>query len=214
MRYSEMKVIEMRRESRLAHLRLDSGAMSAPAIGWRIGGIVLALGLLLALAACGSSTVYRDQAAPMTTNGPVDLERYQGLWYEIARFPNSFEEGCVGVTAEYTLNADGTVKVLNTCRQGSLDGPVETAEGVATSVSPDNDRLEVTFVPWLPFARGDYWILQTDYQVAVIGNPAGTTGWILARTPVLPDIDLKRGFAVLQKNGYDISQITVIEQQQ
>ena len=94
--------------------------------GW-IGA--LALGILT-LAGCSSAS-YRDTAVPMTTAGPVDLTRYQGLWYEIARFPNRFEEGCVGVTAEYTLADDGSVTVLNTCRKDTLDGPVTTAEGVA-----------------------------------------------------------------------------------
>ncbi|MEM1277961.1 MAG: lipocalin family protein, partial [Pseudomonadota bacterium] len=108
----------------------------------------------LALAAC-SGPVYRDVSVPMTTHGPVDLERYQGLWYEIARYPNSFEEGCFGVTAEYSLNPDGSIKVVNTCRQGALNGPTEVADGRATLTSPEGDKLKVGFVPWLPFAVGD-----------------------------------------------------------
>ena len=168
---------------------------------------------LAALAGC-TGAEYRDTSVEMTTEGPVDLERYMGRWYEIARFPNSFEEGCVGVTADYSLNEDGSVKVVNTCRQGSPDGPVEVAEGRAIATTPDNDRLEVGFVWWLPFARGDYWILDVDdvYQVAVIGNPAGTTGWVLARTPTLPSERLEAAYDVLRRNGYDVSRIIVTEQ--
>lgn len=160
--------------------------------------------LALVLAGC-ASTSYRDTAQPITTNGPVDLDRYAGLWYEIARFPNSFEEGCVGVTADYTPNPDGTVTVLNTCIEGTFDGEVSTAEGVSTSTNADNDRLEVTFVPWLPFAKGDYWILDLtpDYSVVVIGSPKGSTGWILARTPQLGAASLEAAKAVLTRNGYD-----------
>ncbi|MEM9046990.1 MAG: lipocalin family protein [Pseudomonadota bacterium] len=158
----------------------------------------------LAVSACGGPT-YRDTSVPMVTHGPVDLERYQGLWYEIARYPNSFEEGCFGVTAEYSLNEDGSVKVVNTCRQGALDGPEEVAEGRATSASAEGDKLEVGFVPWLPFAVGDYWILSvTDaYSVAVIGTPDGGFGWILAREPSLNDVELEAAYAVLRRNGYD-----------
>ena len=204
MRYSEMIAFEKRRTAR--HWQSPSDG-SAQSLGQTIRVALICLGLMglaLLLAGC-SSPQYRDQGVSMTTTGPVDLERYQGLWYEIARFPNRFEEGCEGVTAEYTLNPDGTVKVLNTCRQGATDGPIETAEGVATSNSSDNDKLLVTFVPWLPFAQGDYWILDLDpdYQVVVVGAPSGTTGWILARAPTINEDQKQRALSVLQANGYD-----------
>ncbi|MEM7239924.1 MAG: lipocalin family protein, partial [Pseudomonadota bacterium] len=147
-------------------------------------------------------------------NGPVDLQRYQGLWYEIARYPNRFEEGCVGVTADYSLNEDGSIRVLNTCREGSLDGPEDVAEGRATLTSAKGDRLEVGFVQWLPFAVGDYWILDVtdDYSVAVIGTPSGDFGWILAREPALSDAELQAAYAVLTRNGYDPSQLYLTPQ--
>ena len=187
--------------------------MPRRSIPFRAAAPGLAVVLAALVSAC-AATKYRDTSVPMTTEGPVSLARYQGLWYEIARFPNRFEEGCAGVTAEYSLNDDGSVKVVNTCRQGSPDGPVEVAEGRAIATTPDNDRLEVGFVWWLPFARGDYWILDVDdvYQVAVIGNPAGTTGWVLARTPTLPSERLEAAYDVLRRNGYDVSRIIVTEQ--
>ena len=204
MRYSEMIAFEKRRRARHGLPPQDGAGQSIGQI-LRVAFVCLGLiGLALLLAGC-SSAQYRDPSAAMTTTGPVDLERYQGRWYEIARFPNRFEEGCEGVTAEYTQNPDGTVKVVNTCRQGATDGPVETAEGVATSASPDNDKLLVTFVPWLPFARGDYWILDLDdeYTVVVVGAPSGSTGWILARTPAINEDQKQRALSVLQANGYD-----------
>lgn len=209
MRYSEMKARENDRDWRQAR----EAAELAPGrrVPWTL--VVLGGALLLALVACAAPG-YRDTTRAMTTNGPVDLARYEGLWYEIARFPNSFEEGCVGVTAAYTRNPDGTIQVLNTCVEGAFGGPISTAEGVATVVSPEGDRLEVSFVPWLPFARGDYWILDTDYEVAVIGAPSGSVGWVLARTPALPPARLARAFQVLERNGYDLGRITMTPQKE
>jgi apolipoprotein D and lipocalin family protein len=126
---------------------------------------------------------YRDTSQPIGVVTNLDLGRYLGKWYEIARFPNRFERNCAGVTAEYSLNPDDTIKVVNTCHKGAPDGPVDVAEGKATVVAPG--KLEVTFVPWLPFAKGDYWVLHVDaaYSFAVVGEPSGKTGWILARGP-------------------------------
>ena len=207
MRYSEMKARENTRDWQQAREVAD--VVPPRRIPWTVILLLVAMGV--ALVACASPQ-YRDTNATVTTNGPVDLERYQGLWYEIARFPNRFEEGCVGVTAEYSLNEDGTVRVLNTCVEGTLAGPTSTAEGVATSASPENDKLLVTFVPWLPFARGDYWILDTDYEVSVIGTPSGSVGWVLARTPTLPQDRLDAAFDVLRAAGYDTNRMTLTAQ--
>ncbi len=189
----------------------EPASLSRPRRGW-ITGVLFGL-LAAGLASCASPQ-YRDTAIAMTTEGAVDLERYMGRWYEIARFPNRFEEGCVGVTADYSLNEDGSVKVVNTCREGALDGPIDVAEGRGAPDGPDGDRLQVGFVSWLPFASGDYWILDLDdgYQVAVIGNPGGTTGWVLARTPVLSAGRLEEAYAVLRRNGYDTSRMTLTPQ--
>lgn len=150
---------------------------------------------------------YRDRNVEMVPVADFDLNRYLGQWYEIARFPNRFERGCEGVTAEYGLRKDGKVSVLNTCRKGAPDGESETIEGVAKPVGPG--RLSVTFVPWLPFARGDYWVLylDSDYTVAVVGSPRGTTGWILARSPSITPEKRSTAEKVLQRNGYDVSRL-------
>ncbi len=161
---------------------------------------------ILVLVGCGS-TVYRDTSVTMTTVDTLDTKKYLGKWYEIARFPNRFEEGCVGVTAEYGLRDDGKVSVLNTCFKGTLDGPKEQAEGVATVDSAG--KLRVTFVPWLSWiASGDYWVLGLqDYDIAVVGAPKGTTGWILARTPRLSEAEKDWAMNVLSDNGYDLDQL-------
>ncbi|WP_375266796.1 lipocalin family protein [Planktotalea sp.] len=163
--------------------------------------------LLVALALPASAAQYRDTSVPMAVEGALDLNRYLGKWYEIARFPNRFERGCVGVTAEYSMRSDGDVRVVNTCREGTLDGKITVADGSARVEAPG--RLSVTFVPWLPFARGDYWVLfvAPDYSMAVVGNPKGTTGWILARTPQISAKQRALAESILSINGYDISKL-------
>ncbi|MEJ6714973.1 MAG: lipocalin family protein [Rhodobacterales bacterium] len=157
------------------------------------------------------AATYRDRSVSMRVV-PVDLERYFGKWYEIARFPNFFERDCVGVTAEYSRRDDGKVRVVNTCRKNTLDGLVDRIEGQASVVAPG--KLSVTFVPWLPFAKGDYWVLYLDagYTVAVVGEPKGKTGWILARDAAIGAAQLTESKAALEKNGYDTSKLLMVLQ--
>ena len=177
----------------------------------RLPSFVLAAAAALGLTSTAEAR-YRDTSQPIGVVVNLDLERYLGKWYEIARFPNRFERGCEGVTAEYEMRPDGKISVVNTCRKGSPDGPVEVAEGVASVVAPG--KLEVTFVPWLPFAKGDYWVLYVDpaYSVAVVGDPKGRTGWILARDPALAPVKYDKAVSVLQTMGYDTSQLQMVAQ--
>ena len=169
------------------------------------------LAILLALMpAAAFAAPVRDSAVPMTVVAKVDMNRYLGTWYEIARFPNKFERGCTHVTATYSLNADETIKVSNACRKSDGD---TVAEGKAWVASPA--KLRVTFVPWLGnIAAGDYWILdlKSDYSMAVVGAPEGGFGWILSRKPVLSQADRDRALAAFTKNGYDITQLEWVEQ--
>ncbi len=172
---------------------------------------------LAAIATLGTTTTafaerYRDRSVEITAVETLDLDRYLGKWHEIARFPNRFEEGCEGVTAEYAMRDDGKVSVLNTCREGGPSGPANSAEGEAWVV--EGGKLKVTFVPWLPFARGDYWVLWIDeaYSVVAIGNPSGKTGWILARSPKISKEQRAAAEAALTKNGYDASKLYNVAQ--
>lgn len=160
--------------------------------GWRVCG-ALAVGLT---GCVGSSP-------PLETVPRVDVERYVGKWYEIARYPAPFQEGCTGVTAEYTLLDNGKVGVVNTCRQDSLDGPTRSVQGTARVVdSQSNAKLKVTFF-W-PF-EGDYWIIQLadDYSYAVVGEPQRRFLWILSRTPALPESTYEQILARVSEQGYD-----------
>lgn len=121
---------------------------------------------------------------PLTTVDYVDVPRYMGRWYEIARYPVSFQEGCEAVTADYTLLTNGRVEVVNSCRQDSVDGELRQVRGTGRIVDPrTNAKLKVTFF-W-PF-EGDYWIIdldQEEYQWAVVSVPTRKMLWILSRTP-------------------------------
>ncbi|MFC1612130.1 lipocalin family protein [Myxococcota bacterium] len=135
------------------------------------------------LAACATTTTDRLGLPPLEAVPQVDLSRYVGTWYEIASFPQRFQKGCTGTTANYTLQEDGEIRVLNRCRKGSLQGKEDSAEGRARVTDPvTNAKLEVTFF-W-PF-WGEYWIvdLDPDYQFAVVGHPGRDYLWILSRTP-------------------------------
>lgn len=157
---------------------------------------------LLILAACGD--VQRDTSVPMTTVEEVDVQRYAGLWYEIARYPNFFQKRCLASRAEYGVRADGMITVNNSCRRETLDGEIASAQGVARVAGPG--KLDVTFTPWLPGVWADYWVLSLtpDYTVAVIGAPAGTTGWILARTPEITAEQRAAAEATFVANGYSL----------
>jgi apolipoprotein D and lipocalin family protein len=168
--------------------------------------------ILAFLSACTPPPVNRTATAPLQAVEAVDVERYMGLWFEIARFENSFEEGCVGVTAEYSLQPNGKVKVVNTCRKGVLEGPVETAEGEARIVNPPaNSKLKVSFFG--PF-EGDYWIigLAPDYSWALVGEPEGRYLWLLARTPRIPPALRDELTAKLAGLGYNIQALVWVTQ--
>ncbi len=137
----------------------------------------------------------------------VDLQKYSGVWYEIAKIPNSFQDHCrYGTTAEYIIQKDGDIIVINKCYDE--DGELDVAEGVADIVDKKtNAKLEVSFVSFLgirPF-WGDFWIigLDEDYTYAVIGHPKRKYGWILNRTPYLQEDILEQTFELLKSKGYN-----------
>jgi apolipoprotein D and lipocalin family protein len=167
--------------------------------------LLLALTLVVALAGCAAPGSLRAPLVPVAT---LDTQRYLGTWYEIARYPNSFQRGCVGVTATYTRRDDGRIGVRNECRSERLNGPARSIEGKAWQVGdrPDSARLKVQFF-W-PFAA-DYWViaLDPDYRWAVVGEPSRDYLWILSRTP---QIDQAHYATILERVaalGYEPSRL-------
>jgi apolipoprotein D and lipocalin family protein len=146
----------------------------------------------------------------------VDLKRYAGLWHEQARLPNRFEKKCVGpVTAEYTPQDDGTIRVRNRCglANGQFDEAIGSARVVPVAGQPGAGRLEVRFAPawlsWLPAVWGDYWILKLDrdYQVVLIGTPKRDYLWVLSRAPKLDEATLKEQLEYARSLGFDVDKV-------
>jgi apolipoprotein D and lipocalin family protein len=161
----------------------------------------------LAVAGCATTTTARLHLPPLQTVPRVDLNRYLGTWYEIAAFPQSFQRGCTGSTATYTLRSDGEIDVLNRCRIGSLDGEEKVAEGRARIVDDTtNAKLEVSF--FRPF-WGDYWIIDlgANYEYAVVGHPSRDYLWILSRTPTMDSAVYASIVARLRAQGYEVDRL-------
>lgn len=163
--------------------------------------------LLLTAVLLGACATTSRALPPLETVPQVDLERYLGTWYEIASFPQSFQEGCTGTTATYSLQPDGEIEVVNRCRLGSLDGEEKVAVGRARVVDPDtNAKLKVSFFG--PF-WGKYWIIQLDpeYRYAVVGHPNREYLWILSRTPTMPEATYAGIVEELKDDGYDVGRL-------
>jgi len=165
----------------------------------------VACGVVLAAAGEPRTGAGADTQA-VTTVDHVDLARYVGLWYEIAKIPNRFQDQCArGTTAEYALREDGRITVVNRCVK--QDGKTDKAAGVARIVDPVTQaKLEVSFVSflgWRPF-WGDYWVIGLDeeYRWAVVGTPDRKYGWVLARTPTLDAQTRATIDSILVANGY------------
>jgi apolipoprotein D and lipocalin family protein len=170
---------------------------------------LLLLPLLSLLAACQG--LPPDGKPPVQAVAAVDLQRYAGTWYEIARYPMPFQRQCIGdTTAHYRLREDGAIAVVNRCR---TESGFDQAEGRATVVEGShNARLKVSFF-W-PF-RADYWVigLDTDYRWAVVGDPQRKYLWILSRTPQLPPAQLDAALAAARAQGYELTPLSYTPQQ-
>jgi apolipoprotein D and lipocalin family protein len=173
-------------------------------------GLHLALVVLcFTLGAC-AGVVSKDD---LSTVASVDLSRYTGTWYEIARLPMWFQRHCVDSKAIYSSRPDGLVGVHNECVTES--GGVEQVDGVATVVDPKtNARLAVAFDNF--FARlfgssreGNYWILDLDpeYRTAMVGTPDRRYLWVLSRTPQLEDSTYRRLVERARQLGYPVSDL-------
>lgn len=159
----------------------------------------------------------QDKVLPqLITVNQVDLNKYTGLWYEIAKIPNLFQDHCAyGTTAEYKLLDNGRIEVINKCYE--KDGEADVADGVANVVDKKtNAKLEVSFFSIFgirPF-WGDYWVIGLDdnYKWAVVGTPNRKYGWILSRTPTLPEDTMQQIFSLLKDQYYNPDAFEMTEQ--
>ena len=151
------------------------------------------------------------QHADLPTVAHIDLEHYLGTWYEIARLPMRHQpENGTDVSATYSLDEDGKIRVDNRMR---IDGEPDGAIGQATAIDDTHSKLEVTFLPeglrWIPFTKGDYWILKIDegYSVALVGSPDRKYLWLLARQPHLDEATANHYLAYARSQGFDLSEL-------
>lgn len=168
------------------------------------------------MSVCGGSSIGSFPAMLMRRAGgqhPVaslDLSRYLGTWYEIARFNHSFERGMTDVTAEYLLRDDGKVDVINS---GWKDGQMKTAHGKAKQPKPTTEPalLKVSF---FLFFYSDYRVLMLadDYSLAIVGSSSDKYLWILSRTPSITRETAEKVTAEAARRGYDTSKLIWVDQ--
>ena len=167
-----------------------------------------------AFALSGCATVFSkhpvgNSAVPQPAKS-VELSRYLGKWYELARYEQGFQKDCEGVTADYALREDGMISVLNRCRKP--DGKISDAKGRAKIVDPaTNAKLKVSFFG--PFF-GDYWVLDRadDYSWAIVGEPSGRYLWILSRDANPGQARLDKLIGRARVLGYDTSMLRITQQ--
>lgn len=175
----------------------------------RVSAISLALGAVCLLGACALNPAgKRGNAHVPQPAKPVDLARYVGRWYELARYENGFERDCEAVTADYAARDDGLIDVTNSCHKGGVSGPLDVAKGRAKVVAgSDNAKLKVSFFG--PFFFGDYWVLDhaDDYRWSIVGEPGGRYLWILTREAAPPSAEKAELIERVRALGYDTSML-------
>ena len=151
-----------------------------------------------------------NHQVPTVSN--FDLHRYLGTWYEIARLPMKHQpENSTDISAVYSLNENGTVRVQNRCLDGA--GKLDESIGEANIIDAEHAKLEVSFLPeglrWVPFTKGDYWVLKLDdsYETALVGEPHMKYLWLLHRRPTLDETTKQQYLAYAESLGYDLSDL-------
>ncbi len=177
--------------------------------------VLALLGLCVWVSCCAAT----PDPQPVRAIAALDLTRYAGRWYEVAKFPNRFQTQCTGdTTAEYSLLPDGGVRVDNRCRRqdGAFDEAIGRAERVGDNGSA---KLRVRFAPrwlgWLPLVWGDYWVidLDPDYQLAAVGDPRRDYLWILSRSPIVDEVRYRTLCDRLRAQGFDTQRLEMTPQQ-
>ncbi len=156
-----------------------------------------------------TSAMRASQTVPV-----LDLSRYLGLWYEVARFAHGFEKKLVGVTAEYSLRKDGRVQVVNSGFKHTLGGKYVKAKAIAWR--PDEAIPGALKVKFFHLFASDYLVygLDEQYSWAVVGNADLSSLWFLSRSPEVSPTLLKRMKEIALSKGYDLSALTMVEQKE
>lgn len=180
--------------------------------------------LILSIVGCSLISIGTSQVSAQPVNQSVqtiatlDVPRYLGTWYEIAKFPNRFQNKCLSHTkAVYSAKADGNLRVLNSCK--TAGGETSEVEGAARQIgAKDSPKLQVRFAPewlsFLPLVWGNYWVIDLDpqYQVAVVSDPKREYLWILSRTPQLDPKVYEGVLQRLKQQQFDLQKLELTSQ--
>jgi apolipoprotein D and lipocalin family protein len=183
-----------------------------------LGKLFICVALLQITASVNAQATPAAELQAVKTIPSIDVARYLGTWYEIAKFPNWFQRKCLsGTNANYQLKEDGNVKVTNRCKVegGEMAQAIGTARQIGGATSP---KLEVRFAPdWLailPFVWGDYWVIDLDpqYQLAAVSDPRREYLWILSRTPKVNQKSYDDLLQRLVAQQFDLTQLSLTPQ--
>ena len=164
---------------------------------------VLSLAAVLVGTGAGTTACANE---PLDVASSVDLQHFQGKWYEIARLPRSTQKDCFGTTAFYSAPSAGGMQFVNQCNVGSMGGPLDTVTMSATVPDPSTPaKLALDIGGY----SGDYWILDVgpSYEYAVVGHPSRLYLWILSRTPTLDPATTETLVAHAKDQHFDTSQL-------
>jgi apolipoprotein D and lipocalin family protein len=171
--------------------------------------------VMLVLAFAMTPALSAQNKPPLELVPALDPARYSGRWYEIARFPQYFENGLVGTTAEYSLREDGRIGVVNSGFKKTLDGKYSGVKAVAWI--PDPEKPGALKVKFFSLFAADYLVFgldADDYQWALVGNNSRKFLWFLSRTPTISDELLEKMKAIAQGQGYDLSKLYLVPQRE
>lgn len=166
---------------------------------------------LLVFLCCVMMPVLADNKPPQTVPY-VDIARYMGKWYEIARIPNSFQKSCRSeITATYQLLANGQIQGVNTCRKANGQLFDLVVKGTVQDKSNAKIVFKITssWLRWIPMLSADYWVvdLASDYRYAAVSTANHQYVWLLARQPQLSAADYQLLLERLAGQGFDVSKI-------
>jgi apolipoprotein D and lipocalin family protein len=156
--------------------------------------------------------------APLESIASLDVARYMGTWYEVAKYPNWFQKRCIANTsATYAIQPNGMLQVLNRCQKE--DGSITDALGEAKQVGDANSpKLKVRFAPawlsFLPFVWGNYWVIDLDpqYQLAAVSEPSRKYLWILSRSKTIEPKAYEALLQRLKQQGFNLDAIEISKQ--
>lgn len=176
--------------------------------------------VILGSAAAAIVLTTATAAPPVQSVTQVDVQRYAGMWYEVARAPNSFQAKCeADVTATYRPLPDGSIKVINRCRQSDDQWAVSVGKAQPPKGDSSGAKLKVSFLPnwlqWVPGTKADYWVvlLDPEYRFAVVSEPSREYVWILSRTPTMEPRTYDQIVERLREQGYPVDTLIPTAQQ-